>query len=81
AGIHLLFVSHTPSLVRETVQTIEQAVQSGELPIETLDRAVDKVLYYKAKYASAAGAPPLSVVGSEAHPKEVAAIGDASICV
>lgn len=81
AGIHLLFVSHTPSLVRETVQTIEQAVQSGELPIETLDAAVDKVLYYKAKYATAAGSPPLSVVGCEAHRKEAAAIGDASICV
>ncbi|MDG0792895.1 glycoside hydrolase family 3 protein [Cohnella ginsengisoli] len=81
AGIHLLFVSHTPSLVRETVLAIEQAVQSGELPMETVDRAVDKVLYYKEKYASGSEASPLSVVGCEAHRKEAAAISDASICV
>ncbi|WP_217595285.1 glycoside hydrolase family 3 protein [Cohnella sp. GbtcB17] len=82
AGIHLLFVSHTPALVRETVQVIEQAVQSGELPMETLDAAVDKVLYYKEKYAAAGSeAPPLSVVGCEAHRKEAEAISDASICV
>ncbi|MFD2330256.1 glycoside hydrolase family 3 protein [Cohnella sp. GCM10020058] len=81
AGIHLLFVSHTPSLVRETVEVIEQAVQSGELPIETLDAALDKVLYYKGKYAFGAEAPALSVVGCETHRKEAAAISDASVCV
>ncbi|WP_271751695.1 glycoside hydrolase family 3 protein [Cohnella sp. JJ-181] len=81
AGIHLLFVSHTPSLVRETAQVIEQAVLSGELPMETLEAAVDQVLYYKGKYASGIEAPPLSVVGCEAHRLEAAAIAAAGICL
>lgn len=81
AGIHLLFVSHTPALVRETVQVIEQAVLSGELPMETIDAAVDKVLYYKMKYGKPAEMPPLSVVGCEAHRQAAAAISEASICL
>lgn len=81
AGIHLLFVSHTPALVRETVQVIEQAVLSGDLPMETIDEAVDKVLYYKMKYGKPADTPPLSLVGSEAHRSEASAISEASICL
>jgi len=82
AGIHLLFVSHTPALVRETVQVIEQAVLSGDLPMETIDEAVDKVLYYKMKYASPSEeAPPLSLVGCEAHRSQASAISEASICL
>lgn len=50
AGVHLLFVSHTPRLVREAVERIEQAVLRGELPMAVVDEAVEKVLYYKKKY-------------------------------
>lgn len=50
AGVHLLFISHSGQLVMDAVERIEQAVQSGELPIAIVDEAVEKVLQYKAKY-------------------------------
>ncbi|MWV42089.1 glycoside hydrolase family 3 [Paenibacillus sp. HJL G12] len=50
AGVHLLFISHSGQLVMDAVERIEQAVETGELPIAIVDEAVEKVLYYKAKY-------------------------------
>ncbi|MCJ8014259.1 beta-N-acetylhexosaminidase [Paenibacillus sp. KQZ6P-2] len=50
AGVHLLFISHSGQLIMDAVERIEQAVESGELPIEIVDEAVEKVLFYKAKY-------------------------------
>lgn len=79
AGVHLLFISHTPQLVMEAVERIEQAVQSGELPLSVVDEAVEKVLYYKKKYGADA-APDLSVVGCEAHRRSAEAMSLESIC-
>jgi beta-N-acetylhexosaminidase len=79
AGVHLVFVSHTPSLVKETVEVIEQAVQSGELPMSIVDEAVEKVFFYKMKYGKLAETA-LSVVGSEVHRRAAAAISVESIC-
>lgn len=50
AGVHLIFISHTATLVREAVARIERAVLEGELPEAVLDEAVEKVLHYKMKY-------------------------------
>ena len=81
AGVHLLFISHTPQLVTETVARMEQAVQTGELSMAVLDQAVEKVLHYKEKYAAVKGADDLSVVGCEAHKRAVAAMSLESMCL
>lgn len=66
AGIDLIFISHTPALVREAVHEIEAAVASGELDEVVIDTAVRKILKYKAQYAKLQ-APQPEVVGSNAH--------------
>ncbi|MCL6458252.1 MAG: beta-N-acetylhexosaminidase [Gorillibacterium sp.] len=79
AGVHMVYISHTPSLVIEAVELIEQAVQSGDLAMTTLDEAVEKVLYYKQRYGNRSGAE-LSIVGCEVHRRAVAAMSLESIC-
>jgi beta-N-acetylhexosaminidase len=82
AGVHLIFVSHTPQLVVEAVERIEQAVVSGELAMSVVDEALEKVLHFKRKYGSAASAESeLSVVGCEAHRNAIGAISRESICL
>ncbi|CAM3860514.1 beta-N-acetylhexosaminidase [Cohnella lubricantis] len=82
AGVHLLFISHTPELVRAAVERIERAVQDGELPMSVIDEAVEKVQYYKQKYASRGGsASELAVVGSSAHRRSAEAMSLESVCL
>ena len=66
AGIDLLFISHTPALVKESIRLIEQAVASGELEEAVIDASVAKILAYKAKVA-AVEPPNYEVVGCDAH--------------
>lgn len=81
AGVHMVFVSHTPALVIETVELLERAVQSGELPMEVLDEAVAKVLYYKRKYAAVERTVrDLSIVGCAAHRRSAEQMSLESIC-
>ncbi|MFD1956778.1 glycoside hydrolase family 3 N-terminal domain-containing protein [Paenibacillus thailandensis] len=82
AGVHLLFISHTPQLVREAAERIERAVLEGELSEEALDEAVEKVLYYKEKYRilpSLGG--DAGIVGCAAHRRTAEAISEESICL
>ncbi|MBO7744646.1 glycoside hydrolase family 3 [Paenibacillus sp. MWE-103] len=84
AGVHLLFVSHTPALVMETSELIERAVASGELAESVIDDALAKVLAVKAKYAAArepGGEAELAVVGSDVHRRAVSAMSMESICL
>lgn len=69
AGVHLLFISHTPQLVREAIERIEQAVLGGELPMAVVDEAVEKVLYYKKKYGE-------DGTGGAAEEEAEAGVGD-----
>lgn len=50
AGIELIFISHFHDKVKTTAARILEAVKSGEIAEETIDRAVSKILYYKEKY-------------------------------
>lgn len=50
AGIELIFISHFHDKVRTTAARIIEAVRTGEIAEETIDRAVSKILYYKEKY-------------------------------
>ena len=82
AGVHLLFISHTPELVKEAVERIERAVRDGELQMSAVDEAVAKVQFYKKKYASLASASSdLSVVGCADHRKLAKAMSLESICL
>ncbi|MBB6730429.1 glycoside hydrolase family 3 [Cohnella sp. CBP 2801] len=91
AGIHLLFVSHTPALVAETSERIEKAVRDGELPMPVIDEAVEKVLYYKRKYGGeneehgtgpAKGSEDaLEAVGGAVHRRAAQAISLESVCL
>ena len=50
AGAQLLCISHTPALVIEAIQKIEEAVLSGEIAMELIDQAVDNIIKYKLAY-------------------------------
>ncbi|WP_276355316.1 glycoside hydrolase family 3 protein [Cohnella caldifontis] len=80
AGVHLVFISHTASLVKETVETVERAVRSGELPEAVLDEAVEKVLFYKRKYANVER-NDLPLAGSDAHRRTAEQISLESVCL
>ncbi|WP_027086311.1 beta-N-acetylhexosaminidase [Cohnella panacarvi] len=83
AGVHMLFISHTPELVIEAVKAIEAAVRSGELPMEAIDEAVANVLAYKRKYESSVvdAEEMLDEVGSETHRLAASAMSKDSICL
>ncbi|MBM7566836.1 glycoside hydrolase family 3 protein [Paenibacillus sacheonensis] len=80
AGVHLVFVSHTPALVIEAAELIEQAVNDGELPMSVIDDALERVMYVKRKYGDT-GESDLNIVGSDAHRRAAAAISEESICL
>ncbi|WP_313155791.1 beta-N-acetylhexosaminidase [Lacrimispora sp.] len=52
AGVDLIFISHTAGLAAEAAREIEQAVESGEIPISRIDDAVERILSYKKRYAA-----------------------------
>jgi beta-N-acetylhexosaminidase len=81
AGANLLCISHSASLVKETVEAVEHAVKTGELSEEMIDASVEKILYYKKKYENPNNTPPISCVGSDAHRKEIARISEESVTV
>lgn len=70
AGVDLIFLSHTTSLLSEVSEAVEQALLSGELKHKEMDASVEKILDYKAKYAIEEPAN-LSCVGCIEHQKEV----------
>lgn len=82
AGVNMVFISHTASLVMEAVEAIEQAVRSGELPEAQLDASVQKVLEFKKIYAFAEQEPGLeSIVGCPEHCALVRQISEESLCL
>ncbi len=52
AGVDMIFISHTASLVVEAIKEIEEAVISGEIPISRIDDAVRRIITYKEIYAN-----------------------------
>jgi beta-N-acetylhexosaminidase len=49
AGVDMVFISHTAELTMQAVEAITAAVQSGELRMEEMDEAVDRILSWKEK--------------------------------
>lgn len=83
AGVHLVFVSHSAALVKEAVGLIEKAVAEGELPMSIVDEALEKVLFYKAKYdlggaAASDEAKASDETASKAAKADIAVVGCAA---
>jgi len=80
AGADMVFISHSAGLVKEAVELIENAVKAGELPLERLDEAVEKVLKYKSIYADYdINQTDFSVVGCQVHREQAQRISSESI--
>jgi beta-N-acetylhexosaminidase len=71
AGAELLCISHTPELVKEAIQKIEEAVAAGEIPVEYIDRAVSNILKWKEKYRIEPELKDISVIGSKEQKEAV----------
>ncbi|WP_160643957.1 beta-N-acetylhexosaminidase [Chengkuizengella marina] len=70
AGVDLLLYSHQYDLQLEAIQSIEVAVETGEISLQQLNERVERILRLKEKYhlndypLSEAG---LEIIGSEEH--------------
>ncbi len=49
AGVDLVFISHSASVLEEAARAARAAVEAGELSMEEMDASVEKILAYKAK--------------------------------
>lgn len=74
AGIDILMVSHSYAVQKETIERIVQAVESGELQEDMIDRATHRIWRLKQRYLSwgdvlsaSKGVP--ATVGGETHCK------------
>ncbi|SHO43992.1 glycoside hydrolase family 3 protein [Anaerocolumna xylanovorans] len=79
AGAELLCISHTPELVKEAIQKIEEAVAAGEIPVEYIDRAVSNLLKWKEKYRIEPARKDTSCIGSTEQKEAVAKMALAGI--
>ncbi|QOR67042.1 beta-N-acetylhexosaminidase [Cytobacillus suaedae] len=52
AGVDLIMVSHLPNLQKDSIAAIEKAVENGEISIEQIDAALERVLKLKSRYLS-----------------------------
>jgi beta-N-acetylhexosaminidase len=51
AGVDLIFISHTAKLAREASDSLVKAFESGEMSIEEMDFSLEKIFYWKDKFA------------------------------
>lgn len=79
AGVDLVFVSHTPSVVKEAIHLIEEAVAAGELDEAVIDAAVTKILAYKAQYAVIEDVD-YKIVGCDVHRRANELMRTETIC-
>lgn len=52
AGVDVVMISHTPSLQKQAIEKIVEAVENNELPIERIDEAYQRVRRLKERYVS-----------------------------
>lgn len=69
AGADLIFISHTASVVHESIQEIKNAVDDGRIEMSRIDEALQRVLQYKALYA---GEPPEKKHGTKINKNHTA---------
>lgn len=66
AGIDLVFISHSPLIVKEAIQELEAAIERGELDVSIVDAAVANILAHKAMYAPIEE-HQIDIVGCDVH--------------
>lgn len=79
AGVDLVFISHTPEMVKEAVHLIEKAVSTGDLDEGVIDAAVAKIMAYKAQYATMEE-PDYELVGCDVHRRANELMRTETIC-
>ncbi len=79
SGIDLIFISHTPSTVKEAIHLIEEAVAAGDLDEAVIDAAVTKILAHKARYAVVEDLD-YEIVGCDVHRRANALMRTETIC-
>lgn len=50
AGVDIVFVSHTASLIEESVNAVYQAAAEGKLSLDEMQKSAEKIIYYKKQY-------------------------------
>lgn len=80
AGVDLVFISHTPSVVKEAIHLIEEAVAVGDLDVAVIDAAVTKILAYKAEYAMIEELD-YDIVGCDVHRRANELMRTETICL
>lgn len=80
AGVDLLCICHTPALMRETAELLYKAAESGELPMDEMEEAVNRIISYKSKLKEMPQ-PPYETAGSQAHKDVVRKIREEAICL
>lgn len=83
AGVDLLCICHTPEIMIQSIQTVEDELKSGAIDREENERSVERILSYKKiamERMRAAGAE-LSQVGCQAHRELARQIRSEAICL
>lgn len=78
AGADIVSISRSPELAAQLIETLEGQIACGELPIEVVDAAVERILACKARYCGRPQ-PPLETVGCPEHRATARAISEQSV--
>ena len=78
AGADIVSISRSPEIAARFIETVEGQLACGELPIEVVDAAVERILACKAKYCGQP-MPGLEIVGCQEHCAAARAISERSI--
>ena len=79
AGAQILCISHTPSVVKESIEKIEAAVKAGDIPMKLIDAAVANILKYKKQFQIDLELDHLARIGCLEHKETVKEITLAGI--
>ena len=75
AGVDLVFISHTPSVLEQTALAVRAALEAGELSMEEMDASVEKILACKVRIDGEPAGEP----GRQEAMAEAAALRQASL--
>lgn len=71
AGLDIILMSHTESMQNEAYQAMLDAVRSGRIPMETIDRANTRIEHLKAQYKINPAEINSAGIASEEHSQTV----------
>lgn len=80
AGVDIVSISRSPRIGAQLIETLEKQLETGELPMEVVDAAFERIMACKARYCTGRTLPP-EVAGCKEHVDTVRAISEASIAL